>query len=198
MEVIMTKTIAEETKKKLQVDYPLSRTAKSRIRKDGVLKLIRSQPAGYLFNSVELIEAAGFNTKKNKEYKNGWSFVNYLVKSTYIYKIPEIGTKKCSYSINEDSKVVKRTMKKGQKNTPIERSIDELVPKKDEVDVKKINTDLHMDSVNLDNRVYNITFTIDKKSDTEYGKKAIAKLELNETTLYIAGEMIRQTIEASK
>lgn len=198
-------SIGEETRNRLNANPYNNAIKKTLIRREGVINLIKSKESGHLFSTLELINAAGYigNWKSNKkEYDRGTSLVNQMIKSGIIQKIPEIGTQRNAYAVTGDVKVL-RKKRSSNKNKIVNRKVEDLV----KVDIKEVGvksngeevtTNPCDDSNMLDIRSYNITFTIDKKTDAEYGKKSIAKLELNETTLEIAKEMILKTIEASE
>jgi hypothetical protein len=62
---------------------PLSRTDKSRIRKQRIIEYIREVKYGECQKS-DLIAAAGWDISNGQQYSNGWSFVDRLIKNKVI------------------------------------------------------------------------------------------------------------------
>lgn len=181
--------ISDETRKKLMSDYPLSEERKRRIRIEGIKALIRSKPAGHKFKLSELLAAAGYRVgnsgksivdrdpSERRAYWAGQAFLSTVIRKRIIVKNSP-NSFKSSYSIPEDAVEVK-------KPEIVEKTVEQL-----ETPTESVFNSTE-DSVK-----YTIEFKITKKNGIDYGKTAVASLDLHDTTLDKAEHMIIQTIKA--
>ena len=180
--------ISEETRHKLNSPMPLSKKRKREIRVEGVKALIRSKHTGYKFSTAELIAAAGYrfesgiNRSRNSGYVVGYNFILDLCRKGVIRK-ESFNGKMSAYSIPGDEVVVNKNI--------VQATTDEL--KTPTSNVNKVEHDNTESDVE-----YTIEFKITKRSGTDYGKTAVANLELHDTTLLKAEHMIIETINAVK
>lgn len=183
--------ISQETLRKLNAKSNLSAKDRSRIRYEGVKRLVQSKHSGYLFLPKDIMNAAGYRVDKSgtKEYQNGMFYLRNLIKRKLLIKGERVKGRVEYYL--PDMKIPKKLNKpmlqaKVQvvdRNAPTEdtkETEDKPSPKKSEASAEK----------------YTFELTMSKKNQTaEFGKTRMAQLEMTDVNIETARKMINDLLD---
>jgi len=205
-------SIAQETRKLLQRDFPLTRDQKTNIRREAIKRYVETHHAGEEIPTRDLIEAAGYGST-NVEYQRGQNFLHQLVKTKRLLKNREVGRAHASYCWNYDWQRKPRAKKEEHgvidlngidlsNEDDFELAIDddnheEFVPTADynldEPSAEDVKSD-GIISLDTSGQKYNFTITITKRGDEDYANHKIGEIDMNNVSKPVMSYMIQEMI----